>query len=222
MKDNRTSSELIVIDPVIQKKRYGYRLVKRLFDFIASFVALIFLSPIFWVVAAAIKIEDPKGQVFYSQVRLGKNEKPFKMYKFRSMVSNADKLLNALRQKNDIDGAMFKMKDDPRITKVGHVLRKYSIDELPQLFNVLTGNMSLVGPRPPLPREVENYTEYDKQRLLVKPGCTGLWQATLRNSVGFDEMVQLDLTYIQKRNVAFDIGIILKTIVIIIKPNDAY
>ncbi|OAX74886.1 multidrug MFS transporter [Lactiplantibacillus plantarum] len=216
------NSKTIVIDPVVQQERYGYRLVKRLFDIVASSMALIILSPAFIIVAIAIKIEDSKGTVFYSQIRLGKNGKPFKMYKFRSMVSNADELLKMLIVENDVDGAMFKMKSDPRVTKVGAIIRKYSIDELPQLVNVLIGDMSLVGPRPPLTREVKEYTDYDKQRLYVKPGCTGLWQATVRNSVGFDEMVRLDLIYVQKRSIKFDLWIMLKTVKIIFKPNGAY
>ncbi|MCG0585419.1 sugar transferase [Lactiplantibacillus plantarum] len=193
-----------------------------MFDFVASLLGLIILSPLFLLIAIAIKVEDPKGAVFYSQTRLGRGEVPFKMYKFRSMVSNADELLEKLLKDNEIDGAMFKMQDDPRVTKIGRFIRKYSIDELPQLLNVLQGSMSLVGPRPPLPREVEEYSDYDKQRLAVKPGCTGLWQATVRNSVGFDEMVKLDLTYISKRSVAFDVYILFKTVVIMFKPNGAY
>ncbi|MEW4664653.1 sugar transferase [Lactiplantibacillus plantarum] len=212
----------ITIDAGRQHRRYGYRFIKRVFDFVASLLGLIILSPLFLLIAIAIKVEDPKGAVFYSQTRLGRGEVPFKMYKFRSMVSNADELLEKLLKDNEIDGAMFKMQDDPRVTKIGRFIRKYSIDELPQLLNVLQGSMSLVGPRPPLPREVEEYSEYDKQRLAVKPGCTGLWQATVRNSVGFDEMVKLDLTYISKRSVAFDVYILFKTVVIMFKPNGAY
>ncbi|VDH12689.1 priming glycosyltransferase [Lactiplantibacillus plantarum] len=212
----------ITIDAGRQHRRYGYRFIKRVFDFVASLLGLIILSPLFLLIAIAIKIEDPKGAVFYSQTRLGRGEVPFKMYKFRSMVSNADELLEKLLKDNEIDGAMFKMQDDPRVTKIGRFIRKYSIDELPQLLNVLQGSMSLVGPRPPLPREVEEYSDYDKQRLAVKPGCTGLWQATVRNSVGFDEMVKLDLTYISKRSVAFDVYILFKTVVIMFKPNGAY
>ncbi|ARO06241.1 sugar transferase [Lactiplantibacillus plantarum] len=210
------------IDAGRQHRRYGYRFIKRVFDFVASLLGLIILSPLFLLIAIAIKVEDPKGAVFYSQTRLGRGEVPFKMYKFRSMVSNADELLEKLLKDNEIDGAMFKMQDDPRVTKIGRFIRKYSIDELPQLLNVLQGSMSLVGPRPPLPREVEEYSDYDKQRLAVKPGCTGLWQATVRNSVGFDEMVKLDLTYISKRSVAFDVYILFKTVVIMFKPNGAY
>ena len=212
----------ITIDAGRQHRRYGYRFIKRVFDFVASLLGLIILSPLFLLIAIAIKVEDPKGAVFYSQTRLGRGEVPFKMYKFRSMVSNADELLEKLLKDNEIDGAMFKMQDDPRVTKIGRFIRKYSIDELPQLLNVLQGSMSLVGPRPPLPREVGEYSDYDKQRLAVKPGCTGLWQATVRNSVGFDEMVKLDLTYISKRSVAFDVYILFKTVVIMFKPNGAY
>lgn len=212
----------ITIDAGRQHRRYGYRFVKRVFDFVASLLGLIILSPLFLIIAIAIKAEDPKGSVFYSQTRLGRGETPFKMYKFRSMVSNADQLLEELLKNNEIDGAMFKMQDNPRVTKIGKFIRKYSIDELPQLLNVLQGSMSLVGPRPPLPREVEEYSDYDKQRLAVKPGCTGLWQATVRNSVGFDDMVKLDLTYISKRSVAFDVYILFKTVVIMFKPNGAY
>lgn len=216
------NSKTIIIDPIVQRERYGYRLIKRLFDVCASFTALVLLSPMFLVVAIAIKAEDSQGKVLYSQIRVGKGGKRFKMYKFRSMVSNADELLKTLISENDVDGAMFKMKLDPRVTKVGSFIRKYSIDELPQLVNVLKGNMSLVGPRPPLEREVKEYTDYDKQRLYVKPGCTGLWQATVRNSVGFDEMVRLDLIYVQKRSLKFDLWIIFRTVKIMFRPNGAY
>lgn len=205
-----------------QNRRYIYRMSKRVFDFVASLVGLIILSPLFLIVAVAIKIEDPRGPVFYSQIRLGKKQEPFKMYKFRSMIVNADKHLKELLQNNEVEGAMFKMKDDPRVTKVGQFIRKYSIDELPQLLNVLLGSMSLVGPRPPLPREVKEYTDYDKQRLSVKPGCTGLWQVSGRNDVGFHEMVELDLKYINKRCFSFDLYVLLKTVLVFIKPNGAY
>ena len=212
----------IAIDIEYQRRRYTYRIVKRVFDFVASLFGLILLSPVFLIVAMAIKIEDPHGPIFYSQVRLGRRQKAFKMFKFRSMVVNADELLNKLLDKNEVDGAMFKIKKDPRVTAVGEFIRKYSLDELPQLFNVLMGQMSLVGPRPPLPREVEEYTKYDKQRLIVKPGCTGLWQVTLRNNVGFTEMVQLDLDYISRRSVVLDCYILFKTVFVFFKPNGAY
>ena len=199
-----------------------YLLMKRLIDIFGSLCGLIFLSPIFLIVALFIKLEDPKGPVFFKQIRVGKDEKEFGMYKFRSMVIDAEEQLNDLLQLNEVSGAMFKMKEDPRITKIGKFIRKTSIDELPQLLNVLKGEMSLVGSRPPLPREVKEYTLYDKQRLLVTPGCTGLWQVTERNSVGFAEMVELDLTYIRKRNTWFDCKLILKTVLILVGSKDAF
>lgn len=203
------------------KKRLFYPVCKRGFDMIASLIALVLLSPLFLVIALRIKLEDG-GPVIYSQTRLGKNEKPFKMYKFRSMVQNADQIKQQLLDQNEVEGAMFKMKEDPRVTRTGKWIRKYSLDELPQLVNVLLGDMSLVGPRPPLPSEVAEYTDYDKQRLLVTPGCTGLWQATVRNDSNFDEMVYLDIRYINKMNIWIDFYIILKTVWIMIKPNSAF
>jgi len=200
----------------------GYLIAKRIMDICGALIGLICLSWLFLIVALLIKLEDPKGPVFFKQVRVGKDGKEFYMYKFRSMVTNAEELLESLLHLNEVSGAMFKMKDDPRITKVGKFIRKTSIDELPQLWNVLKGDMSLVGPRPPLPREVAQYTEYDKQRLLVIPGCTGLWQVSGRNDLGFNEMVELDLKYIRERSILYDLKIILKTIKIMIKPNSAY
>lgn len=136
------------------------------------------------------------------------------------MVTNADKLKEKLMAQNEIEGAMFKMQNDPRVTKIGKFIRKYSLDELPQLCNVLIGDMSLVGPRPPLPKEVEQYTERDLLRLMVKPGCTGLWQVTSRSSASFSEMVNLDLRYIERRSLRYDFILILKTIKIMIVPNE--
>lgn len=138
------------------------------------------------------------------------------------MVSNADELLARLKNQNEVEGAMFKMKNDPRITRVGRFIRKYSLDELPQLINVIGGSMSIVGPRPPLVSEVEQYTDYDKQRLMVVPGCTGMWQVGGRNDVDFDEMVHLDLTYIQNRSVWLDLKIMFETVKVMIIPNGAY
>ncbi|WP_295731813.1 sugar transferase [uncultured Limosilactobacillus sp.] len=214
--------EKIYIDENKLNHQYGYRIIKRLFGIIASSIAVVVLSPLLLILAICIKIDDSQGRVFYTQNRVGKDGKIFKMIKFRSMVSNADELLVKLRDQNDVDGAMFKMKNDPRITKIGHFIRKYSLDELPQLFNVIKGDMSLVGPRPPLPSEVAEYTEYDKQRLMVTPGATGLWQVGGRNDVDFDTMVQLDLEYIQHRSVWLDLKIMFKTVEIMIRPNGAY
>lgn len=212
----------LAVDVQHEQHRYIYRVDKRIFDFVASLIGLIILSPVFLIIATAIKLEDPVGPVFYSQVRLGRQQRKFKMYKFRSMVVDADKKLKKLLKLNDVDGAMFKMKEDPRVTTVGRFIRKYSLDELPQLVNVLLGQMSLVGPRPPLPREVAEYTDCDKQRLIVKPGCTGLWQVTVRNDASFDEMVRLDLRYIAKQGFWFDLCILIKTVAVFFKPNGAY
>lgn len=199
-----------------------YLITKRCFDFTASLIGLILLSGIFLVLAVLIKIDDPHGKVFYSQTRLGKNGKNFQMWKFRSMVAGADKMVDKLLKKNDVEGAMFKIKDDPRITRVGPVIRKYSLDELPQLYNVLRGDMSLVGPRPPLPREVVKYTDYDRQRLIVVPGVTGLWQISGRNDLGFAEMVALDMHYINNACISEDLKILLKTVLVVIHPTGAY
>lgn len=222
MEHGENSLETVIIDQMRIQRRYGYRFVRRGFDILASLMGLILLSPLFLIVAIAIKVDDPRGKVFYSQIRLGRGERPFKMFKFRSMFVDADKKLADLLKYNEVDGAMFKMKEDPRVTRIGHFIRKYSIDELPQLINVLKGDMSLVGPRPPLEREVANYSEYAKQRLYVKPGCTGLWQVSGRNSVGFDEMVELDLQYIEKSSFWFDLKIMFLTVKIMIWPNSAY
>lgn len=216
------NKEKIYIDEDRLNHQYGYRFMQRLFGIVASGIALVILSPLFLVIAICIKIDDPSGTVFYTQDRVGKDGKTFRMIKFRSMVSNADNLLEKLKDQNDINGAMFKMKHDPRITRTGRFIRKYSLDELPQLLNVIKGDMSIVGPRPPLPSEVAQYTDYDKQRLMVTPGATGMWQVGGRNDVDFDTMVNLDLTYIQNRSFWLDLKIMFKTIGIMIKPNGAY
>ncbi|MFL2100985.1 sugar transferase [Desemzia sp. FAM 23989] len=203
-------------------RRYVYKFLKRLMDILGSIIGLLALSPLFFIIAMAIKKEEKYGPVFFSQTRIGKNEKEFKMYKFRSMCVDAEVKLEELLKHNEVEGAMFKIKDDPRVTKIGKFIRKTSIDELPQLLNVLKGDMSLVGPRPPLKREVEEYSTYDKQRLLIKPGCTGTWQINGRNDVGFDEMVKMDIGYIRNLSILNDIKIIFKTAWIMIKPNGAY
>lgn len=206
----------------INTDRKGYIYSKRIIDIVGSLIGLVLLSPILLLVSLLIKLEEPKGNVIFKQIRVGKDGRQFYIYKFRSMVSNAEKLLDKLIDKNETSGAMFKMKHDPRVTKVGHLLRKTSIDELPQLINVLKGEMSLVGPRPPLPREVAEYTEHQKQRLLVTPGCTGLWQVSGRSNIGFEQMVELDLKYIHDRSLKVDIGIIFKTVGVMFGSKDAY
>ncbi|QFP80322.1 sugar transferase [Latilactobacillus graminis] len=220
--DVEKTRQVMLFNQALIDQRYIYRGVKRLFDIVASLVGLILLSPLFGVIAIWIKVDDPEGGVFYSQTRLGLKQRAFKMYKFRSMCTDADQRLKYLLQHNEVEGAMFKMKEDPRITKVGKFIRKYSIDELPQLWNVLIGDMTLVGPRPPLEREIKEYTDYDWQRLMVKPGCTGLWQVSGRNSIGFHEMVELDLEYIKNSSLVYDLGILFRTVKIMIIPNDAY
>lgn len=198
-----------------------YIVSKRIIDIIGSLAGLILLSPLFLIVAILIKLEDPKGKVFFSQERNGKYPATFKMYKFRSMVHNAEELLENLMEKNEQTGPVFKIKEDPRITRVGKFIRKTSIDELPQLFNVLRGDMSLVGPRPPIPREVDQYTTYQMQRLGVKPGLTCLWQVGGRNSVDFDGWVELDIEYIQKRSLWLDIKLIIKTVFVLFGDRNA-
>ncbi|MEK5197081.1 sugar transferase [Bacillus sp. FSL M7-0884] len=212
--------EMLGDENINQKRSYVF--MKRLIDIVGSFCGIILLLPVFIIVAICIKLEDPKGPVFFKQMRVGKDEKGFGMYKFRSMVTDAEEKLQDLLQHNEVSGAMFKMKDDPRVTKIGKFIRKTSIDELPQLINVLKGEMSLVGPRPPLLREVKTYTAYDKQRLKVIPGCTGLWQVSGRSNIGFREMVELDLYYIQYRSILFDFKIILKTVFVLFGSKDAF
>ncbi|WP_051627680.1 sugar transferase [Exiguobacterium chiriqhucha] len=200
----------------------AYLVQKRLLDIFGAMIGLLVLSPLLLFLAIIIKLEDKQASIFFSQERIGLNGKPFKMYKFRSMVSDAEKQLETLLSQNETTGAMFKMANDPRVTKVGKFIRKTSLDELPQLWNVLKGEMSLVGPRPPLSREVIEYSSYDLQRLSVVPGCTGLWQISGRSNIGFKEMVELDLLYIKSRTIWMDLMIIIKTFTVLLGSKDAY
>ena len=206
---------------VLAKESILYSVTKRLIDIVGSLCGIILLSPLFLIVAILIKLEDPKGKVFFAQERNGKYPKTFKMYKFRSMVHNAEDLLKDLMDRNEQTGPVFKINDDPRITKVGKVIRKTSIDELPQLFNVLKGDMSLVGPRPPIPHEVDQYNYYQMQRLAVKPGLTCIWQVSGRNNIGFDEWVEMDIEYIKTRNLWLDIKLIFKTVGVLFGDDNA-
>lgn len=200
------------------KKRYIYWFVKRAFDIMLSVIALLCLSPLFLILAILICIDDPYGGPIYSQIRIGHKGKPFRFYKFRSMVVGADQMLEQLKDRNEGDGPTFKMKNDPRITRVGKIIRRCSLDELPQFWNVLKGDMSLVGPRPALPSEVEQYTEYQMRRLLVTPGLTCYWQTQpKRNEIPFNKWVELDLQYIKKSNFWVDLKLILKTIVVMVR-----
>ena len=207
---------------LVNNKEYELILMdKNDLDIVGSLCGIILLSPLFLIVAILIKLEDPKGKVFFAQERNGRYPKTFKMYKFRSMVHNAEELLKDLMDRNEQTGPVFKINDDPRITKVGKFIRKTSIDELPQLFNVLKGDMSLVGPRPPIPHEVEQYNSYQMQRLAVKPGLTCIWQVSGRNNIGFDEWVEMDIEYIKTRNLWLDIKLIFKTVGVLFGDDNA-
>ena len=193
--------------------RYGYRFVKRIFDIAFSLLVFALFWWLYVIVAIAIKIDDPAGPVFFVQERMGKNGVPFKMFKFRSMYADAEERLAELKDLNEKDGPVFKIKDDPRITRIGHFIRKTSIDELPQFFNVLLGNMSIVGPRPALRRETDLYTPHQRERLLVKPGITCYWQTRKnRDEIGFDEWVDLDLLYINQCSAWADFKLVIQTV----------
>mgnify|MGYP002783288681 CR=1 FL=1 len=216
--EQSVKNELVELSNNVSK---GYLILKRVIDIICSSIGIILLSLVFIIVAILIKLEDPKGPIFFGQKRCGQFTKPFKMLKFRSMVYNAEELLDELQHLNEQTGPVFKIKEDPRITKVGKFIRKTSIDELPQLFNILKGDMSLVGPRPPIPREVEQYNEYQLQRLAVKPGLTCYWQVGGRNSIDFDGWVELDVKYIEERSTWLDIKLIFKTFFVLFGDDNA-
>lgn len=196
--------------------------IKRLLDIIGSLCALIISSPILLGVAIAIKLDDG-GPVFFSQTRIGLHGKPFKMYKFRSMVTNAEELKKKLAEETgQEDRFIFKMKDDPRITTVGHFIRKTSLDEFPQFYNVLKGDMSLVGPRPALPEEVARYGSLYSARLLVKPGITGPWQVSGRSDLSQEQSEYLDVSYIENWSIAGDLAILAKTVMVIFTGRGSY
>lgn len=214
---NLREMEFQVKQPGIYKKY-----IKRVFDFLTMMIFLPLFIPICVIISVAIKLDNPDGKVLFTQNRVGKNGEIFKIYKFRSMIVNAEKQLAVLKEHNEIDGAMFKLKKDPRITRVGSIIRKTSLDELPQFMNVIKGEMSIVGPRPSLPNEVLEYTEYDHQRFLVTPGITGLWQVSGRNTLSFNEMIELDLKYISDISILNDFKIVLKTLVVMLTGYGAY
>ncbi len=197
---------------VVHKVDKKYKVCKRIFDILLSVSALIILFIPLIIIMVIILIDSPGASPIYVQERVGKNGKHFNLYKFRSMRPNADKMLDSLLEANEMDGPAFKIKDDPRITRVGRFLRRASIDEIPQLLNVIKGDMSLVGPRPPLPREVELYNEKQLKRISVTPGITCYWQIQpSRNSLSFDQWLELDMKYIDEQNFKNDIIIIFKT-----------
>jgi exopolysaccharide biosynthesis polyprenyl glycosylphosphotransferase len=196
--------------------------LKRAMDILASLMAIIMLSPVFLFTWLAIKLEDP-GPSIFKQERVGRWGKTFTMFKFRSMVMDAEKLKEQLIDQNESEaGVIFKMKKDPRITRVGSFIRKYSIDELPQLFNVLNGDMSLVGPRPPVPAEVQEYSLSDRRRLDVTPGITCIWQVSGRSDIDFEGQVRLDVQYINSQSFLTDVMILLKTVPAVLLGKGAY
>ncbi|WP_437177734.1 sugar transferase [Clostridium bornimense] len=197
-----------------------YLFSKRVIDIVGSIVGLVLLSPILLIVTIAIKLES-KGPIIFSQKRIGLKGKAFKMYKLRSMVEDAEKLKKDLMKSNEMSGPMFKMKDDPRVTRVGKFIRKTSIDELPQLVNVLKGDMSLVGPRPSLPKEVKKFKPWMKKRLEVKPGLTCFWQVSGRNNIDFEDWMKLDIKYVEERSFLVDIKLIFKTFFVLFGDKNA-
>lgn len=215
---NLKTAEMQNIDEF--EKNRTYFMIKRLIDIIGSLCGIILLSPVILITAIAIKLTS-KGPVFFAQERVGQYGEVFKMYKFRSMVQDAEELLTKLKEKNEMSGPMFKMKDDPRITTVGRFIRKTSVDELPQLINILKGEMSLVGPRPNLPREVVKFTPYQRLKLVAKPGLTCYWQVMGRSSIGFEEWMELDIKYIKERNTWIDIKLIFKTFMVLFGDENA-
>lgn len=207
---NTLRSELVSLSD--RERRY-YWAAKRTFDVIFSAAALLLLSPVYLLLSLLIFCDDPHGSPIYTQTRIGRKGHPFKLYKFRSMVVGAEKMRDQLLDLDEADGPAFKIKNDPRITRLGKYIRMTSLDELPQFWNVLKGDMTLVGPRPPLPEEVEQYSEYHRLRLLVTPGLTCYWQIrTDRHSICFDDWVALDIQYIRDRSFLLDLKLILLTI----------
>lgn len=203
------------------KEKKLYSVVKRIFDVVAAVVFLILFFWVFIAVAIAVKLDDG-GPVMYTSNRVGKFGKEFKFYKFRSMRPDADDIFEDIAQLNESEGELFKMKNDPRITRVGRFIRKTSLDEFPQIINIIKGDMSFVGPRPPLPREVKDYDEYAMQRLSVVGGLTCYWQIGGRSNIDFNGMLKLDLKYIRERGILTDLKILLKTIPAVIKGDGAY
>ena len=206
---------------VVPKQKPFYELVKRLFDVLFSVMLLTLLAPLFVVIILLVRSDG--GPAFYCQTRVGKGGKTFNLFKFRSMVVNADspEMLSSVEDLNEQEGPIFKSRHDPRVTPIGHFLRKTSIDELPQLINILRNEMTVVGPRPPLESEVEHYDDYQKQRLGVKQGLTCFWQCSGRNNLNFTEWVELDLDYIEQRSLWTDLKILFKTVPAVLSGEGA-
>lgn len=209
------------VEVVVKEGKKVYKFFKRVIDITGSLIGLILASPILLVVGILIKLES-KGPIVFSQKRVGLTGKEFKMYKLRSMVVNAEELKKKLESQNEMSGPMFKIKDDPRITKIGKFIRKTSIDELAQLVNVLKGDMSLVGPRPSLPKEVDQFEDWMLERLEVKPGLTCYWQVMGRNNIEFEDWMELDVKYVRERSLWLDIKLIFKTFFVLFGDKNAY
>lgn len=215
MLTNRTQLQFFGTTPLLtistSSADYFSLLFKRFFDFIFSLGVLITISPLLLAIAFIIKFDSP-GKVFFKQTRVGRKNKLFNVYKFRTMVSNAEELKGSLSEQNEMDGPVFKMANDPRITKVGAILRKYSLDELPQFYNVLKGEMSVIGPRPPIPEEVAEYERWQLRRLSMRPGLSCIWQVSGRNEIPFEEWMKMDLEYIDNWSLKLDFVLLLKTV----------
>lgn len=209
------NSEVVITDITI-----GYKFFKRVIDVVCSLAGLLLLSPVLIIVSILIKFESD-GPIIFSQDRIGYKGQKFKMYKFRSMVVNAEELKKKLAEQNEMSGPMFKMKNDPRVTKIGKFIRKTSIDELPQLINILKGEMSLVGPRPSLPKEVKEFEPWMMERLEVKPGLTCYWQVSGRNDIDFEDWMKLDIKYVRERSFWLDIKLIFKTFFVLFGDEHA-
>jgi len=214
---NLSEGELLLLEKEVERltgrSNRVYWFGKRLFDIVASLLALLFLLPFFLVLSLIIVCDDPHGGPIFRQTRVGRHGKTFVMWKFRSMVVDAEERLQTIQELNEANGPVFKMKNDPRITRVGQWIRRYCIDELPQLLNILAGDMSFVGPRPALPKEVAQYTRGQRLRLAPTPGLTCLWQISgTRHNMPFDEWVALDMEYILNRSWGYDLRLILRTI----------
>ena len=208
----RADAQALRVEEVKQASKRPYWKSKRVMDFLISLLLIILCFPLFLIISVLIILDDPRGSPLYSQTRLGLHEKPFIMYKFRSMTVDAESLQRELMELNEMDGPVFKIQNDPRVTRIGRFLRRTSLDELPQFFNVLKGDMSLIGPRPPLPQEVAAYTDYDRLRLIVKPGLSCKWQIRNdRNQTAFSQWVEDDLEYILHASLWTDIKLFLKT-----------
>ncbi len=198
-----------------------HHVAKRTMDVLGALVGLVLCAPLWAVLAILIKLESP-GPVLFCQTRLGENGRPFRFYKLRSMYLDAEKSRRVLENLNEMDGPVFKVRDDPRITRMGRFLRRYSLDETPQLFHVLLGQMTLVGPRPPLPEEVTLYEPWQTERLSVRPGLTCIWQVSGRNEIPFERWVQMDIFYIRHQSLWFDLWLLLKTVPAVLLGRGAY